>query len=135
VLNIALLSGCQTWPSRLKSVLSGPISASQILLLDPDVELSRLTAGDLLEARADWTDTGERNVRAALDDLLEQKSIALVDCQGPEDTDRATLNSQLLKLHQAVGVSILLHSNEGAKLPTSSGTVSLGGVMRERIPT
>src|SRR5574337_268961 len=43
---------------------------ARVLLMPLDVELSELTAGGMLEPRADWTEQAKTHVRAALDALL-----------------------------------------------------------------
>jgi len=80
-----------------------------VLLMPRDVELSLLTTGGLHEPNAAWTDTARRNVDAALGQVYEQDGARLEDHPA---------HVQLVKLHQAVGQSILLHKFQpGFQLP------------------
>jgi len=85
-----------------------PADPVRVLIMPPDVELSELTAGGLLEPKADWTEQGRAHVAAALDRHLEGKNATVVRYPAPGgDPDPADL--QLLKLHDEVGGSILRH--------------------------
>ena len=87
-----------------------------------DVELSLLTASGLLEPNAAWTETGRRNVDEAVQAILAGKAITVVPYRnggsnGPDEVAEEHL--QLVKLHGAIGRSILLHKYvQGMELPT-----------------
>ena len=85
-----------------------------ILLMPMDVQLSIVNAGGLLEPQAEWTENAEHNITTALENKLEE--ILKLNLISGKDFDRIHLNSeekkkheQLVKLHAAVGYSILVH--------------------------
>lgn len=81
-----------------------------VLLMSPDVELYELTAGGMLEPKAEWTAAGTVHVAAAVREELGAKRAKLFLYQPPTDMpSKDYANSQLLKLHEAVGTAILSH--------------------------
>lgn len=96
---------------------SGP--SKKILLVQPDIVLSELTAGGIQEPRADWTDTARGLVTNDIAGALGGKGIAvqqLGTLTNPHDI-------QLVKLHDAVGGAILIHGFGQAKLPTKGSAL------------
>lgn len=81
-------------------------AGKRVVLVDPDVELSELTAGGVTEARADWTQTGKTFIKADIASTLQAKGVAIAPADGVSDRHEA----QLVKLHGALGQSILLNS-------------------------
>ena len=81
-----------------------------IVVMPLDVELGELTAGGVVEPHSEWTEAALQNMRAALDDQAEVYNVTLVDYQPQLGTpeERAT-SIELVKLHRAVGSSVLLH--------------------------
>jgi hypothetical protein len=118
-----ILSGCaQTKAFKSKSAIDGKVDASIVLLVEPDVELSLLTAAGLNEPHAEWTEAGKKNVVDALKEFLRERNASLIAYRQPRgDPDKAHRHNQILKMHQAVGVSILNHKyNEMLALPTKA---------------
>ncbi len=76
-----------------------------MLLLTPDVQLAVLTAGGVNEARADWSQQGRDNLTREIESQLKPKG------HGFKVADPSRLMAgrvgQVLRLHQAVGQSIL----------------------------
>lgn len=118
---------------------------ARVLLMPPDVELAEVTLAGLEETRADWTQTGAANLRAALADFLTLRGARMVEYDpsagGIDPLDREHV--QIVKLHEVVGSSIFTHkynpSNIDA-LPTKKGhfdwTLGAGvRVLRERYDT
>lgn len=111
----------------------------RVLVMSPDVELSELTAGGLLEPKADWTQEAKGHVIAALREELQAKGTPVVHQPPANNPTEETAYSQFIKLHDAVGGAILLHKYVLAyRLPTKEGKFdwSLGrGVepLRERV--
>ncbi len=86
------------------------LKAQRVLLMTPDIELSELTAAGLKEPKAGWTLAARANVETALIDFFAGRNMKLVRYRPPtEDPDRKRGDDQLIKLHQRVGGSILLH--------------------------
>lgn len=105
---VALCACAQT---KNQVATSAPINwtaeaGKRVVLVDPDVELSELTAGGVTEARADWTQTGKSFIKADIASTLQGKGVATVSADGISDRHEA----QLIKLHGALGQSILLNS-------------------------
>lgn len=96
---------------------------SRILLMEPDIELSELTAAGLEEPKADWTLRGRKNVDLALEDFFAAGSVRLVRYRPPAgNPDIERRDDQLVKLHERVGSSILMHLyGSAATLPGKGG--------------
>ena len=121
LLLIAVLTGCVP-TFQIADNFSQPPPSVRILLMEPDIQLSELTAGGLHKPKADWTAAGKKNVTQALTELLKEKEDTLILYKEP-DNDHANLylHDQLIKLHEAVGETILLHKyNSMYELPTKS---------------
>ncbi len=93
---------------------------ARVLLMPPDIELAELTAGGLEQPRADWTEAARGFVNQALGQLLAERAASLVRYQAPDNDPGAVhAHQQLQKLHNAVGLSILLHQyNPQLALPS-----------------
>lgn len=87
-------------------------TGKRVILLDPDVELSALTAGGMPEPRADWTKTGKDFIKADVAQAFSKKGIESATIESIDDPREV----QLVKLHGAVGISML--SSSLAPLPT-----------------
>lgn len=86
-----------------------------ILLVEPDLELGMLKASGLVEVRADWTAAGRKNVLSEIRQLFANNGHRLVNYEVDLADGRAM---QLIKLHEAVGGTILNHRFLGAPLPS-----------------
>lgn len=86
------------------------VGSERILLVEPDVELGEVTAGGAIEPRADWTLAARRNLEQALRQRLQDTGDELLVYQPPlDEPERLRRYDQLIKLHTAVGRSILVH--------------------------
>jgi len=93
---------------------------SRVLLMPCDIVLSELTTGGLLEPNAEWTAKGEANMAAAIEEILAEKKVSLAPfAKAPGASDDPA--TQLLKLHAAVGQTILAYKYGGV-LPTKRNT-------------
>lgn len=109
-------TACAPGPLVRDGVAVPPVNSSRVLLMEPDVELSELTAAGLNEPNAAWTATGRRNVEQALDAFFAERGVDLISqgatAPGPEVI-------QLVKLQDAVGSSILRHAYpQSIRLPS-----------------
>lgn len=122
VIGCLAVTGCASTTVLTRPGLPERIPSARVLLMEPDVELSLITAGGLAEPNAQWTEQGNRNVNAALTDVLRESNLHLVRYRAPgQDSDRAHGHHQLIKLYNAVGVTILQHMYGGpGRLPTKS---------------
>ncbi len=127
--------GCATvsYKANPKSIDLPP--NARVLLMPLDVQLFELTAGGLQEPKADWTAAAETHMHKALKSVLADKKDTLLLYEPPkDDPEKIRLNQQLLKLHEVVGATILVHTYfTGFNLPTKKDNFdwSLGsGIQR-----
>jgi len=105
----ALLGACTVTSHQVAT--EAPINwtaerSKRVVVMDPDVELSELTAGGVTEARADWTAAARGFIKADIAGTLAKKTIDTVVADPPTDPHEV----QLVKLHSAVGNAILINS-------------------------
>ena len=93
---------------------------ARVLLMPLDVQLFELTAGGLQEPKAAWTAAAENHVHTALENFLVQKKDTVLRYEPPQDNpEKSRMNEQLMKLHEVVGQSIMIHTfYPGYNLPT-----------------
>lgn len=118
-----VLSGCaQTQAFKSKSAIEGRVNPSVVLLVEPDVQLSLLTAGGLNEPHAEWTEIGKKNVNKALEDFMRERNASLIPYEKPTaDPNKAHRHNQVMKMHEAVGLTIIQHKyNQALALPTKA---------------
>lgn len=112
-----LVAACTTSNNTKTAMqVTAPPPGSTVLLVQPDVELSVLTAVGLSEPRADWSQEATTNLQSALQASLagDSHTFRVVD---PE-TAMGGRTGQLMRLHEAVGASILTFDYGLYKLPT-----------------
>jgi hypothetical protein len=123
-----LFTGCVPKSSHTHfQSLAPSTQGHDILLMPMDVELSILNAGGILEPQAEWTARAQQNLTQAFQDKMNTLNCNLIPCKEPEaiNMDRAEkeTHGQLLKLHSAVGYSILTHQyNPMFSLPAKKGS-------------
>lgn len=117
----AALAACAPMAQRQATQLDRAAGKEPTIVVMPlDVELAELTAGGLEEPQAEWTAAALKHMRAALDAEAKHYKVRLVDYQAERGTpeDQAT-SLELIKLHRAVGGSVLVHRYlPGLQLPT-----------------
>lgn len=95
---------------------------SRILVMTPDVQLSVLTAAGLQEPREDWSVAGRDNLAAAVATLIRAQS------HSTSSLDPATAMEgrvgQIIRLHDAVGGSILAINYGAYSVPTRNDDFS-----------
>lgn len=128
----ALVSCTTTQPRTMTGELPTPPPNAKILIVEPDVQLSLLSTAGMQEPRADWTEAARANLAAAFAANLAAQGHA----PQPFDPDSATEGriGQLIRLHEAVGASILFFQYMPMSLPThprDSFSWSLGPGARE----
>lgn len=105
------ISGCAA-PTGISSTIDPPKPGTSptVLVMTPDIEISVLTAGGLLEANAEWTAQAKEHFQSSLVEVLEEKSVTLVDYEQIDSIGPDSLaEGQVLKLHEAVGTAIRFH--------------------------
>src|ERR1041385_5435394 len=90
----ALLGACAQTSNKVAT--SAPInwtteSGKRVVLVDPDVELSELTAGGITEARADWTATGKGFIKSDIASTLQAKGIVTTSADSISDPHEVQL--------------------------------------------
>ncbi len=114
-----LAAACTTTNTKAALSVTPPSPGATILLVKPDIELSLLTAAGMSEPRADWTEQAVTNVQASLERSVASSSHTFrsVDPAGAMEGR----SGQLLRLHEAVGNSILIFEYGLLPLPTHAG--------------
>ncbi len=118
---VVLLAGCASTQSRVadSARASGEKVRGTVVLIEPDIELSEVTAGGGQQPRADWTAQARRELPIALRKRLSGDSaVQLAAYEVPEELPAGDRVRQLLHLHRAVGHSILRHGYGVGKLPS-----------------
>jgi len=117
------LSGCAQPSSLLRDRnWQRPSGTVRVVVMPPDVELSELTAGGLLEPKADWTELARQHVAVALERQLRARRAVVVPYEVPSSGgEEEAADDQLVKLNDAVGTAIILHKYLPAlALPTKT---------------
>lgn len=115
-----MLAACTTTNVKSATGLpTAPPKEARVLVAQPDISLSLLTAGGLLEPRADWTASARTNMQAAVEATLSGRShkFTVLD----PSTAMEGREGQVLRLNGAVGNSILAFGLYGPGLPSKSG--------------
>jgi hypothetical protein len=114
------MAACTTTEVRkaAPAAISAPVADSKVIVVNPDVKLAVLTAAGLQEPREDWSQSARANLNTAINDALKGRAhrFEALDPQASME-GRA---GQLLRLHEAVGQSILVYSYGGLRLPTKA---------------
>ena len=93
--------------------------SGSIVVIEPDIELSLLTAGGLQEPNKEWSDAARRLYPIEVRHVLEGRSPAQrPDYLVPRNLDPASRMGQILRLNQAVALSIAQFSQAGSVLAT-----------------
>ena len=103
-------------------------AASKLVVIPPDMELFSISAGGIVEPRADWTEAGQKNFAAAL--AAQRQRLGENTAELPQ-ADAEEL-SDVAALHRAVADAISMHHQGGIKLPTKGGKLdwTLGEAVR-----
>ncbi|WP_125182694.1 hypothetical protein [Minwuia thermotolerans] len=82
---------------------------TRIALMPLDINLYLLTAGGVLEPRADWTEAAEGHVRDAIENVKASRKLELVafNVESLPSGQQQTM-TQVVKLHSLVGNEILV---------------------------
>ena len=122
VLGLATLAGCTTTQQNSAADFQPPEGDYRLIVMRPDVQVSLLTAGGLLERRADWTDTARENVLGALREQQRKRGGKAVIAASFAEAGDAERAEELDRLHAVVGASIRVHKyTPGMQLPSKQG--------------
>jgi hypothetical protein len=114
------LSGCVQTRQIADVEFEPPQGDYSLIVMRPDVTVGLVTAGGMVEPRADWTDKARANLLKA---LAEQQAgrggrTRILETRGGVPGVSEQQVADLERLHAAVGNSIALHKYMGAELPT-----------------
>jgi hypothetical protein len=104
-------------------------AASRLVLLPADMELFSISAGGVIEPRADWTDAASKHFVAALAAQRQRLGANVSEL----DVGQAEEFHEVAALHRAVADAITLHHRKGNfSLPTKAERLdwSLGDAVR-----
>jgi hypothetical protein len=115
------LAGCAMTPGQ--QTIAGyapPTGSYKLVVMRPDIAVSLLTAGGQREQREDWTNAAREHVLASLKAQQERQGGAThIALRTSEAGSAESAIVDLIKLHEVVGQSILLHKfSPGLSLPT-----------------
>lgn len=117
---MVLLAACATQSQTGNQGVSFVPGQTKIALMPIDVNLYLLTAGGVLEPRADWTEQARVHVEAAIGKVQRERNLVLVPFdQEKLSADERQHMTQVIKLHQVVGGEILVQSRVPALRPPS----------------
>lgn len=96
-----------------------------IVVIEPDIELSLVTAGGLQEPRKEWSEAARRLYPQAVRNQLAAAKIAqLPDYDVPDSLDPKSRLGQIIRLNEAVAKSIAQYSAPGSALATKKDPVT-----------
>lgn len=100
-----------------------PIRISgSVVMIEPDIELSEVLAGGVEEPRQEWTDAARRLYPAAIHSRIAAAGTRqMPDYDVPDDLAPDSELGQIIRLNQAVSVSVLAYTSPGNQLATKSG--------------
>ncbi len=116
---VLLLAACTTTRQVADSGFRPPSGEYRLIVMQPDVSVSLLTAGGALEPREDWTNQARENVLKAL--IAQQAghggNVTVAATRAEAGGDPAMV-AELVRLHDVVGRSIMYHKYMNMPLPT-----------------
>ena len=128
LLGLALGNAAHAQSRNLAPGFSALPKDAKVVVAPLDVELFSMSAGGVLEPRADWTASAQTHMKSALQSKAQRLGLGTGDLDDKAADDFA----ELISLHAAVARSIALHHAGGLKLPTKDGKLewSFGDVLR-----
>lgn len=93
--------------------------AGTVVLVEPDIELSLVTAGGLQEPRREWSEAARRLYPRAVSAILAARDTATApDFDVPDDLAAGSRLGQVVRLNEAVALSIAVYTRPGSFLAT-----------------
>jgi hypothetical protein len=90
-----------------------------VVVVEPDIELSLVTAGGMQEPRREWSETARRLYPAAVAAFLEAGGTARKpDFEIRDDLPPRSRLGQVVRLNEAVATSIAVYTRSGSHLAT-----------------
>jgi|CXWL01.1.fsa_nt_gi hypothetical protein len=129
---LVLLTACASSdPKTFSGQFEAPPAQSRILMMTPDVSLAMLLATGLEEPRANWSQAGRDNLAAAISQQLTARNHTFSSLN--PNSAMSGREGQIIRLHGAVGSTIILTNYVGLQIPTRRGRFewTLGEGVRE----
>jgi hypothetical protein len=120
VASSVVLAGCVQTRQVADVEFQPPQGNYSLIVMRPDVQVGSVTAGGLVEPRAEWTEQARGHLLQALREQQSGRGGRTLVAETRESVpgvDPKTV-AELERLHNAVGNSIALHKYLGAELPT-----------------
>lgn len=96
--------------------------SGSVVIVDPDIQLSEVLAGGVREPRREWSLAARRLYPAAVHATLSAASTRqLPDYDVPDDLPADSRLGQILRLNEAVSISIVAYTSAGNQLATKPG--------------
>ncbi|HEY2346779.1 MAG TPA: hypothetical protein VGH80_13030 [Xanthomonadaceae bacterium] len=96
-----------------------------IVIVEPDIELSLVAAGGMKEPRKEWSDAARKLYPQAVHALLDtRRTPSRPDFIVPDGLDPASRLGQILRLNEAVALSIAQYSQPDSALATKKDPVT-----------
>jgi hypothetical protein len=90
-----------------------------VVIIEPDIELTLVTAGGMQEPRREWSDAARRFYPASARAMLAEGKVAQKDdFDIPDALDPDSRLGQIIRLNEAVAYSIAQYSQTGSHLAT-----------------
>ena len=114
------LAGCVSTRQYADVEFVPPQGDYDLIVMRPIVEVGSVTAGGLVEPRAEWTEQARTNLLAALRDQQAGRGgrTRIIDQRGDIEGVPAEQVAELERMFIAVGNSIIIHRYAGMRLPT-----------------
>lgn len=122
VLAALLLSACTTTRRYADVSFEPPQGRYRLIVMQPDISVTVLTAGGMNEPREDWTSEARENVLKALIEQQAKRGGETKVAGTREDTGAdPLLVEELMTLHRVVGQSVITHKYVPiTRLPTKA---------------
>jgi len=117
------LAGCAQTSVMKKQDYRISEDSVSVVLMPIDIQLSALTAGGINELRADWTATASQHFSNALEREMAAHNDKLLPYETPDDSAIRDIHTQIIKLHEVVGSTILLYAFLPATIPPTKRDV------------
>ena len=129
VLAASQLSAQEAGSRQLAPGFDSRPAASKLVVMPVDIETFSISAGGLVEPRADWTEAAQKHFGDALVAARGQRLGANTTQLANADDDEL---AEVVTLHRAVADAITLHHTGGVKLATKRGKLewTLGEAVR-----
>jgi hypothetical protein len=90
---------------------------AKVAIMPTDIELFVISAGGVMEPKADWTEAAAKHFKDALVQKKQALGLAAVELSAKQADEAEEINS----LHGAIARSIALHHFGNLRLPTKDG--------------